>query len=155
MDLQVRPCTVEDVAVMRAAEPPGSDLAETFFDAQQAGGVVYLIAWDGDEPLGSGVLVTGAAGLVPELKNLNVRGAHRSRGVGSAVIHAAEVLCRAQGADRMAVGVSVDNPRARALYERLGYLGTGERDTITYQYVDDDGNHRTATETSEQLVRRL
>ena len=153
--MQVRPCTVDDVVVMRSVEPPGSDLAATFFDAQQAGGVIYLIAWDGDEPLGDGVLVTGAGGAVPELKNLNVRAIHRSRGVGSALVRAAEEWCRAQEVDRMEVGVSLDNGRARALYERLGYVGTGERNTVTYQYVDDDGNHRTATETSEQLARRL
>lgn len=155
VDLQVRPCTVADVAVMREAQPAGADLAATFFEAQQAGGVVYLIAWDGAEPLGDGVLVTGAGDAVPELKNLNVRGAHRSRGVGSALIRAAEELCRAQRADRMQVGVSLDNPRARALYERLGYVGTGELSTTTYQYLDDDGNRPTVTETSEQLIRRL
>lgn len=155
VELQVRPCTVADVGVMRGVQPAGADLAGTFFEAQQAGGVVYLIAWDGDEPLGDGVLVTGAGGVVPELKNLNVRAAHRSRGVGSALVRAAEELCRAQGADRMQVGVGLDNPRARTLYERLGYVGTGEQDTVTYQYVDDNGHQRTATETSEQLIRRL
>lgn len=144
-----------DVGVLREVQPAGADLAATFFEAQQAGGVVYLVAWDGEEPLGDGVLVTGAGHAVPELKNLNVRAAHRSRGVGSALIRAAEQLCREQGADRMQVGVSLDNPRARALYERLGYLGTGELNTVSYQYVDDDGNHRTATETSEQLGRQL
>jgi alkanesulfonate monooxygenase SsuD/methylene tetrahydromethanopterin reductase-like flavin-dependent oxidoreductase (luciferase family) len=56
---------------------------------------------------------------------------------------------------RMEVGVGLDNPRARALYERLGYVGTGEQQTVTYEYVDDDGSRRTATENSEQLVRRL
>lgn len=155
MDLQVRPCTIADVAVMRDAQPVGADLAATFFQAQQAGGVVYLIAWDGPEPLGSGVLVTGAGGGTPQLKNLNVRVAQRSRGVGSALIRAAEELCRERGAGQMEVGVGTDNPRARALYERLGYRGTGEQATVTYQYLDDAGHRRTATETSEQLVRRL
>ncbi|MEJ7647537.1 MAG: GNAT family N-acetyltransferase [Nakamurella sp.] len=140
---------------MRAVQPVGADLASTFFDAQQAGGVVYLIAWEGPEPLGDGVLVTGAGDVVPELKNLNVRATHRSRGVGSALIRAAEEVSRAQGADRMEVGVSLDNSRARALYERLGYVGTGRQSTVTYEYLDDDGNRHTATETSEQLARTL
>lgn len=155
MQWQVRPCTVEDVQVLREVEPPHSELAATFFEAQQAGGVIFLTAWDGSIPVGSGVLVTGAPGSIPELKNLHVHAEFRSRGVGSAVIRAAEEQSRCGGAQLMEVGVGIDNPRARALYERLGYRPTGQSATITYQYLDDEGSRRTATETSQQLVRQL
>jgi ribosomal protein S18 acetylase RimI-like enzyme len=55
---------------------------------------------------------------------------------------------------RLTVGVALDNPRARALYERLGYRGTGELATTTYAYVDDAGVTREATETDERLVKQ-
>ena len=59
------------------------------------------------------------------------------------------------GHGEVEIGVAVDNPRARALYERLGYVGTGRTSTVTYEYVDDAGIRRTATETSEQLRKLL
>ncbi len=43
--------------------------------------------------------------------------------------------------------------RAAALYERLGYVHTGAVTTTTYEYVDDLGVTRTATETDEDLVK--
>lgn len=56
-----------------------------------------------------------------ELKNLNVHPEIRGRGAWSALA-AAEVV-RPRG--RLAMGVGVDNPRARALCERLGNVATG------------------------------
>ena len=49
----------------------------------------------------------------------------------------------------------MDNPGARRLYERLGYVATGEMSTVTYDYVDAEGLSRTATETDERLVKVL
>ncbi len=88
-----------------------------------------------------------------ELKNLNVRTAFRGRGVGTALVAAAEE--RATGRGSLAIGVGIDNPRARALYERLGYAPTGRETTTTYDYVDDQGVRRTATETDVLLVKDL
>ncbi|MBN9224317.1 MAG: acetyltransferase [Microbacterium sp. SCN 70-27] len=53
------------------------------------------------------------------------------------------------------MGVGVDNPRARALYERLGYVATGRFSTTTYDFMDASGATRTATETDELLVKEL
>lgn len=77
----------------------------------------------------------------------------RGRGVGGRLMEAAEELARHRG--RIACAVGLDNPGARRLYERRGYRGTGQLETCSYEYVDDEGVRRTATETSEMLVKEL
>jgi ribosomal protein S18 acetylase RimI-like enzyme len=63
--------------------------------------------------------VTPGAGT---LWQLTVHPALRSCGIGTILIRAAEQRIRARGLHRAELGVEEANPRARALYERLGYL---------------------------------
>ena len=46
----------------------------------------------------------------------------RGRGIGTALLAAAAALARQQGRARLLLDVVDTNPRARALYERLGYV---------------------------------
>ncbi|MFG2907397.1 GNAT family N-acetyltransferase [Kitasatospora sp. NPDC048286] len=55
------------------------------------------------------------------LWQLAVLPALQSCGLGSLLVRAAEDRIRARGLRRAELGVEDDNPRARALYERLGY----------------------------------
>jgi GNAT superfamily N-acetyltransferase len=59
------------------------------------------------------------------LEELIVLEAYRSQGIGTAILAEAEQRARGHGIARMAIGVGVDNHRARALYERLGYADAG------------------------------
>jgi ribosomal protein S18 acetylase RimI-like enzyme len=61
------------------------------------------------------------------LSQLTVQGALRSCGIGTILIQAAEQRIRARGLHRAELGVEEVNPRARALYERLGYVAYGSR----------------------------
>jgi ribosomal protein S18 acetylase RimI-like enzyme len=56
--------------------------------------------------------ILSAAGVTPEL---------RGRGIGTALMHAAEELVCNRGFHSIVLGVEESNPRARRLYERLGY----------------------------------
>jgi ribosomal protein S18 acetylase RimI-like enzyme len=55
-----------------------------------------------------------------EIMQLSVRPALQSCGIGTILILAAEQRIRARGLRRAELGVEESNPRARALYERLG-----------------------------------
>ncbi|GAA3902667.1 GNAT family N-acetyltransferase [Microbacterium invictum] len=147
-DVEVRRLAEAEIERIEADEPPGQGFVRAMWEQQQSGYSVLLVAWEGDRCVGSGQLVSTSHA---ELKNLNVVATHRGLGVGSALIAAAEA--RVAGGGQLAVGVAEDNPRARALYERLGYVGTGELSTVTYEYVDADGVRRTATEVDETLVK--
>jgi len=59
------------------------------------------------------------------LWQLAVHEALQSCGIGTILIQAAEQRIRARGLHRAQLSVEECNPRARALYERLGYLAYG------------------------------
>lgn len=90
---------------------------------------------------------------VPEVRNVGVLESHRGRGIGTALMAEAERLAAPAG--RMRLGVGIDNPSARRLYERLGYRPTGKVETTTYDFVDADGITRSATETDEWMEKEL
>jgi GNAT superfamily N-acetyltransferase len=82
--------------------------------------------------------------------------ASQRRGIGTALIHAGEDTARRLGHQRLAMGVGVDNPDARRLYERLGYTDWGHGTTVTsWQEHDPAGQPVTVSETIDMLVRHL
>lgn len=151
--VEVRELSASDVDRIEADEPPGRGFVREMWRLQVAGDSVLLVAWVGEVPVGSGQLDLRTSPV--ELKNLHVRADSRGGGIGTALVAAAEAWMRACGHARLSIGVAVDNSAARRLYERLGYVATGEFSTVTYAYVDDEGISRTATETDELLVKTL
>lgn len=151
MSLTVRPLEESDIDIIEASEPPGQLFVRTMWDLQQKGVSLLLVAWLDGVPVGSGQLDRRTDPI--ELKNLNVVPSVRGRGVGSALIRAAEALATPNSI--LSIGVGVDNLLARDLYERLGYRSTGEHSTTTYEYVDSDGERQTATETDVRMIKRL
>ncbi len=61
------------------------------------------------------------------LWQLAVHGALQSCGIGTLLIEAAEQRIRTRGLHRAGLAVEECNPRARALYERLGYVAYGRK----------------------------
>ncbi|MFD5315573.1 GNAT family N-acetyltransferase [Streptomyces sp. NPDC127098] len=59
------------------------------------------------------------------LFQLAVHPALRSCGLGTLLVRAAEARIRERGTGRAELSVEENNPRARALYERLGYVAYG------------------------------
>jgi ribosomal protein S18 acetylase RimI-like enzyme len=86
------------------------------------------------------------------LWQLAVHGALQSCGIGTVLIKAAEQRIRARGLHRAELGVEECNPRARALYERLGYLAYG-REPDSWDQETPDGSI-TRYETVCTLMRK-
>ena len=96
--------------------------ATTFFGVDGAGGGEFVgtvtgIA-DPHEPHSREVV---AMWVAPEW---------RGRGVGGALLDAVVEWARAEGAASIALWVADGNDAARRLYERCGFVGTGQRDVI-------------------------
>lgn len=159
MVVQVRQCGGADLATLLRRWPIVGGVHESHIVEGD-----YLVAWDGDEPLGSGVLrwagsigdnARAAAGDAPALLHLHVRDTYRGRGVGTALLREAELVVGRRGGTTLALAVGVDNTNAARLYLRLGYHQTGVLDTVEYTWVDEDGDQHDERETSELLLRRL
>ena len=86
--IEVRALAASEVGRLERDEPPGRGFARAMWALQEASGSTLLVAWDGDRPVGAGQL--DLRGDVPELRNLQVDAGERGRGIGTAIIRAAE-----------------------------------------------------------------
>jgi GNAT superfamily N-acetyltransferase len=130
---------LSDVAIREIAEcdlpgflewyPPERD--ESFrrsLDRHRAGDVVYLVAVLDGNPIGHlGVDLVRTPG-VALLWQFGVFEPLQSHGIGTAMIARAEDAALKRGFAIAEIGAETHNPRARALYERLGYRLIGELD---------------------------
>ncbi len=163
-----------EITVCRAVDVPlldryiGSPGATSFharrFERQEQGTSTYLVAWLDGRPVGHTELrwggcddaaVRAARPGCPEINALAVwPPALRSRGIGSALVRAAEERARKRGRAAIGLGVADDNPRAAALYARLGYVPL-----VPYQgrwsYEGHDGVTRECVEELTFLVKEL
>jgi RimJ/RimL family protein N-acetyltransferase len=86
----------------------------------------FFVVRAGDQPVGS-VGVERLDGASAELHRLYLDPTWWGRGVGRALVEAALAWCRAAGLHRVILWSDTRFDRAHRLYERLGFLRTGER----------------------------
>ena len=85
---------------------------------------------------------------------LAVMGPLQGLGIATMLIGVGEQRVRTRGRAFAALGVEDNNPRARRLYERLGYQAAG-RQHASWEYEDDDGVLRLYETTLTILRKRL
>jgi GNAT superfamily N-acetyltransferase len=163
-EVEIRPGSADGLTVLVAI------LGERYWFTdrlarQQRGGGVLLVAWLEGRPVGEVFLECEPAKEpevrrhlpgVPRLDHLEVPGPFQGRGIGTALIGAAEDTARQLGYERIALGVGLDNPKARRLYERLGYGDWGHGTVVgTWVEYPDDGPPVTLSEVCDLLSKRL
>jgi GNAT superfamily N-acetyltransferase len=113
--IEVRPLTEAETDAVDAVLPLSRlDTVQT-----------YLVAWDEHEPVGHAhVAWEGGHAGAPEIQDMYVLPERRGRGIGAALVAAAERLAAERGHARMSLSVS-EAGEARRLYERLGYREAG------------------------------
>lgn len=147
--VSVRPCTAEDLTHLAAFGATPRDLAHhrERLGWQDEGRAVHLLAWRDERPAGRVTLTSeskypGVREAHPGLREVNALEAEvPGQGVGTALIRAAEETARRAGAPAIGLAVGADNPGARALYERLGYVGWGGGEVID-EWDENDGSGR-------------
>jgi ribosomal protein S18 acetylase RimI-like enzyme len=85
---------------------------------------------------------------------LAVMGPLEGLGIATMLIGVGEERVRTRGLAFAGLGVEDDNPRARRLYERLGYQAVG-RQHASWEYEDDDGVLRLYETTLTILRKRM
>ncbi len=135
------------------------------FTQQQDGRLTYLIAWLDGIPVGhtmvrwEGTTDAYVADRISEcahVEDLFVMPKLRSSGIGTRILTHGERMAAERGFAQIGLAVGIDNPRARALYERLGYVDTGFGVfRIGGRYTDIQGKQREWREDCEYLVKGL
>jgi RimJ/RimL family protein N-acetyltransferase len=163
----IRETREDDLALLEHHYPsPGQTRHhERRFQHQQQGLSTFLTAWIDDIPVGSGeIRWHGCAAAeiherypdCPEINGLAVWPDDRqSHGIGTAIIHAAEALATHRGYHHIGLGVDDQNPRAAALYLRLGYQETHCRYLDRYHYIDDHGTRHDIADPCRFLIKPL
>ena len=115
-------------------------------DRAERGEVAYLAVFP---PAGLPVALGGVDyTLNPDagtLWQLAVHGALQSCGIGTLLIAAAEQRIRVRGLHLAELAVEESNPRARALYERLGYAACGRKPEAWDERAEDGSVRRYET----------
>ena len=112
-------------ATTGAGEDAARRLAEAGTDAAlpqgpATPGQLLLAIVAGERDVGALWLSLGDAGHA-HISDIAVDAPHRGRGVGRRALELAEDEARRAGATTIGLNVFAHNPRARALYERLGF----------------------------------
>jgi GNAT superfamily N-acetyltransferase len=165
--VDVKPVTRRDVPLLEADLPFG--VPEKHADRsirQGKGQVVYLIAWYNGAPIGHALLkwqgaeedqvVSALQGMCPDVEDLLVLESFRSQGVGRQILDAAERLACERGFPHIGLSVGAGSPRARSLYEHLGYRDAGLGPLHEHlEYLDASGQRQTWDETCVYLTKSL
>ncbi|HEY8978341.1 MAG TPA: GNAT family N-acetyltransferase [Streptomyces sp.] len=151
--MEIRACRFHDLYTLEEVMPSDSvdGCHPARFARQRGGRSTYLIAWLDGRPVGHAEVrwtgceapeVQAAHPGCPEINGLLVWPEDlRSQGIGTALVRAAEERALARGVEVMGLGVDDDNPRAAALYARLGYR-PGVRYVDRWSHRDADGVRR-------------
>jgi ribosomal protein S18 acetylase RimI-like enzyme len=167
--VDVRPLVADDLAQLQKALPPEHPEAHVRrLGDQRVGRITYLIAWLEQRAVGH-LLIRWGGPTNPELiwrlgrradhpyvEALYVHPEYRSQTIGSQLLDVAERLVQSRGFRRVGLAVAVDNVRAWALYDRLGYRDADVGDVVNHwSYVDEAGQEVIGTEMVTYLVKAL
>jgi len=145
----------------------------SYADKQSKDEGVYLIAWDEGVPVAHLFICwTGNTEVprivdrypqaaqfadCPEFCEVYVVAERRSQGIGTQLLGRALQLTRQRGASQATICVDTDNPRARSLYERLGFVESGIGTFTTSGVLVDKAGREKPWQNGPQvmLVREL
>lgn len=119
VNAEIRRATARDLAALATWSAPANEVLKTAIDSDDR---VLLIAHaNGRFPIGH--VLVDYHGI---LSHLLVLGGFREQGLGTALMDEAEGLLREKGLGHASLVVDQRNEGAIRLYERLGYVRSGE-----------------------------
>ncbi|MGI5348091.1 GNAT family N-acetyltransferase [Streptomyces sp. CA-250714] len=131
--MRISQCREEDLQLLDQHMPSRGATSHHVarYTRQREGRATLLVAWRDRRPVGSCEVrwegcaapeVRAAHPGCPEVNGLGIwPETLRSQGIGTALIQEAERLAAGRGCGVIGLGVEKNNPRASALYTRLGY----------------------------------
>ena len=157
--LQIRLATEPD---LRPLEWHGGRDLRSFYQEvwqkHRAQELRYLVADFNGYPIGQVLILWSGKPShphFPDVQSLRVHPAFRGLGVGSRLLEAAESCARENRHSQLGLSVSVENPKARKLYERCGYALRGEPYWDEWSYYNAREESVTFSEIVVDLVKQL
>ena len=119
---------------------PYREIVEAYFAEAQNTPNVFLVALSNEFPVGQvwANMVKFGDQQIGEISALRVIPNLQKLGIGSLLVHAAEDAIRQHGFHTAQLNVSLENPNARRLYDRLGYTVVDE-ETVNWSFTTPDG----------------
>lgn len=108
---------------------PSLEAVQAFVAENIAQRAPHVVALDHGEVVGWCDLRRGwpASRAHSAALGIGIRASHRGRGLGQRLLQACLAAADTAGISRVELDVRADNPRAIALYERMGFLHEGRR----------------------------
>jgi ribosomal protein S18 acetylase RimI-like enzyme len=165
--ITVRDAGEADLPALVAIKGEGSEaLHRDRFREAQDGDIRYLVAVRKREVVGFALLVfrrpaswSDAADTehLPHIIDLQIAESQRGRGYGSALIRGIEQEAARAGYDTLYISVEpADNPRAYALYQRLGYRQLQPEPYLkVWEFVDSGGERHHGEDWRVDMVKSL
>jgi ribosomal protein S18 acetylase RimI-like enzyme len=159
LPVQIRPCREQDLPALEwfGLETDYRDYMARGYRRQQTGELVFLVAEANGFPVAKiWIDLRVDPPHAALLSALDVMPCFRNLGLATRLIGVAEERARAARRDIARMTVAQDNPRARRLYERLGYRSVGQ-DQAVYDGVSPDGrpiHHDEAVWVMEKSLRQ-
>lgn len=127
---RIRPATPADLDALAALEAcafAGDRMSRAQYRRHLAGGRAAVLVADlpGAGLAGSALVFYRKGSARARLYSIATAPAARGRGIGTALLAAAEQAARGHGCHALRLEVRVDNATAMALYERAGYRRIG------------------------------
>jgi GNAT superfamily N-acetyltransferase len=130
---------------------------------QEQGSITLFTAWWDGAGVGHAMVAWNPRGdpyiewmSCPWIYDVLTHPEYRSRGVGTAMLRVCEDDACARGVQKIGLGVALTNPRARALYERLGYRDPGIGPRVTGGgWTGPDGVTRFWEDKVQYLIKSL
>ncbi|NLE98913.1 MAG: GNAT family N-acetyltransferase [Propionibacterium sp.] len=127
MSIVVRAVEEADLPALRELQArPELELVDSHYRAHAAGELIFAVAVDGDEMLGTALLDLDAGQWTPELRNMYVYPSARRRGAGRALSRWIEQYAGSKGFKEVYLAVDPGNEKAIPLYVSLEYHPIGE-----------------------------
>jgi len=167
MKVKVRDAVETDIPILTSVKGAASEVVhyDRLRDAQNTS-FRYLVMIADESVIGFACLVyqrpsywsdANDEQCLPQIVDLQIEEAHRGRGYGSAFIHQLEKIAAEAGSNRLYLSVNpVNNPRAYALYLRLGYQSVQSKPyRKIWQFTDSQGNLHSGEDWIIDLVKDL
>ncbi len=159
LELEIRPLREEDVEHLEWHG--GADLRSFYrwqWDRHHEGEREVLVAVFNGLPIGQVALHWDGKPLhpgVPDIQSLRVMHLFRGLGIGSRLIEACEMEASRRTCGKIGLAVALDNPKARKLYERLGYHADGPTYIDHWDYINLKDEKVLVEEEVVDLIKQL